>query len=623
MTIKKRLTILAVSIASIMFVMIILMNYAMNRIEGLRDTGSLLGKVEIDMLSLRRSEKDFLSRRSLKYRDAFNQRVKSLDMRLVELSDEVQTLDLNRETVDNLVKDLKQYSALFNEVSALQEIIGLDEKSGLYGKLRDSVRNAEGLIKEIGENRLMVDMLMLRRNEKDFMLRMNPKYLTQFDDNYNRLLNALSTASIGESAQQGIQTSMQLYRKSFHQFADSSKTKGLTSKDGKLGELRNAVHNAENKIEVMHSYLSTEIVSIRTTLKATIATTSIILAIVLIFAVLAIMRSITRRLDAVDARMRDIAHGNGDLTKKLDVTGSDEITQIGKSFNLFITKIHDVIKELKSASERLATSSIQMSQSSSQSLQNMQHLNGETSQVATAMTQMTASVGEVARNVESAAQAARNSDGEANKGQKVVTETITSINSLASEVQQVANVIEKLAADSQEIGGILDVIRGIADQTNLLALNAAIEAARAGEQGRGFAVVADEVRTLAKRTQESTEEIQRMIEHVQAGAANAVSAMENGRSLAEKSVHEAEAAGSSLVSITEAAHTISDLNTQIASAVEEQSSVATEIDHNIHNISDDAEETTNHANDIAGTSNEIAQLMSTLNNLVKQFRIAG
>ncbi|MCB1903069.1 MAG: methyl-accepting chemotaxis protein, partial [Gammaproteobacteria bacterium] len=220
------------------------------------------------------------------------------------------------------------------------------------------------------------------------------------------------------------------------------------------------------------------------------------------------------------------------------------------------------------------------------------------------------------------AEAAQLSDTEARRGYEVVAETTRSINGLALEVKKAAEVIQKLAADSQNIGSILDVIRGIADQTNLLALNAAIEAARAGDQGRGFAVVADEVRTLAQRTQESTEEIQRMIEHVQIGASNAAQVMENGRDLAERSVKEAGAAGSSLESITAAARTISDLNTQIASAAEEQSSVSAEIDRNIHNISHAAGETTQHAHEVAAASGELTRLMSDLNSLVKQFRIA-
>ncbi len=214
---------------------------------------------------------------------------------------------------------------------------------------------------------------------------------------------------------------------------------------------------------------------------------------------------------------------------------------------------------------------------------------GEVDQVATAMTEMSATVHEVARNATEAAEAAQRADEETGKGKMVVSQAIEAIDLLANEVNDAAQVIHRLEQDSDEIGAVLDVIRGIAEQTNLLALNAAIEAARAGEQGRGFAVVADEVRTLAQRTQQSTQEIQNMIERLQSGAQDAVKAMEQGRSRAQVGVEQAAEAGVSLETIAQAVGTISDMNTQIATAAEEQSVVAEEINLNIVSISDMAD----------------------------------
>ncbi len=210
----------------------------------------------------------------------------------------------------------------------------------------------------------------------------------------------------------------------------------------------------------------------------------------------------------------------------------------------------------------------------------------EVDKVATAMTEMSATVHEVARNATEAAEAAQRADEETSKGKSVVSQAIEAIDLLANEVNDAAQVIHRLEQDSDEIGAVLDVIRGIAEQTNLLALNAAIEAARAGEQGRGFAVVADEVRTLAQRTQQSTQEIQNMIERLQSGAQDAVKAMEQGRSRAQVGVEQAAEAGTSLETIAQAVGTISDMNTQIATAAEEQSVVAEEINLNIVAISD-------------------------------------
>ena len=245
----------------------------------------------------------------------------------------------------------------------------------------------------------------------------------------------------------------------------------------------------------------------------------------------------------------------------------------------------------------------------------------ETVQVASAITQMTATVQEVANNAESATSAAADADSEAKAGNQIVSSTVQAISELATEVESSASVIEKLKGDSENIGAVLDVIKGIAEQTNLLALNAAIEAARAGEQGRGFAVVADEVRTLAQRTQESTAEIENLINALQGGAEEAVTVMTRSRDRASHTVEQAKHAGESLSSITRAVGTILQLNTQIATAAEEQSSVSEEINRNVINIQDISEQTASGAEQTASASAELARLGEQLQNLVGQFKV--
>jgi methyl-accepting chemotaxis protein len=227
----------------------------------------------------------------------------------------------------------------------------------------------------------------------------------------------------------------------------------------------------------------------------------------------------------------------------------------------------------------------------------------------------------VARNASSAADEAHTADLEAQQGKQVVSETTQAISSLANEVDNASTVIQKLESDSESISSILDVIRGIAEQTNLLALNAAIEAARAGEQGRGFAVVADEVRSLANRTQESTQEIQKMIEKLQSGASDAVEVMVKGRDWANTSVEKAEQAASALERITKAVDVINSMNTQIATAAEEQSAVAQEIDRNVTNIHQVSNQTADGATQTAGASDELARLATDLQQLVSHFKL--
>ena len=330
---------------------------------------------------------------------------------------------------------------------------------------------------------------------------------------------------------------------------------------------------------------------------------------------------IEKHIKHVVSNLTEIASGEADLTKRLQQQGNDEIGQLVMAFNAFVEKLHQIIREVADSTAQLSTAAEEMSVISAESNENVSRQLSETEQVATAMNEMTSTVQEVARNAMQAAEAAENASGEANAGRSVVETTMGSINALANEVESASSVIQKLETDSENIGGVLDVIRGISEQTNLLALNAAIEAARAGEQGRGFAVVADEVRTLASRTQESTLEIQSMIESLQSGAAQAVTVMGQGREQAQTSVEQASKAGDSLHAITTAVSTISEMNTHIASAADEQSSVAEEINRSINNIGSIGEQTAQGAQKTAAASEEMTQLATQLQSMVSHFTI--
>ncbi len=319
--------------------------------------------------------------------------------------------------------------------------------------------------------------------------------------------------------------------------------------------------------------------------------------------------------------LKEMANGEGDLTLRLEARGDDEIGTLVSYFNKFVDKLQHIISNVAGSTTQLASAAEEMSLVSGESNENVSRQMAETEQVAAAMNEMTSTVQEVANNALAAANSAQEASESASKGQQVVEQTVSAINNLAGEVEQAASVIEKLEKDTENIGGVLDVIRGISEQTNLLALNAAIEAARAGEQGRGFAVVADEVRTLAGRTQESTTEIQAMIESLQSGAAQAVSVMTSGQEKAQASVEQADSAGTALREINEAIASIRDMNTQIASASEEQSSVAEEINCNINTISEISAQTSQGAEQTAQASQEMSQLAMVLQNEVGQFKV--
>ncbi|WP_018954277.1 methyl-accepting chemotaxis protein [Thioalkalivibrio sulfidiphilus] len=349
-----------------------------------------------------------------------------------------------------------------------------------------------------------------------------------------------------------------------------------------------------------------------------------ILISVLVLVVLAVLiywytqRAFAPLLGAVDTLD---AIAKGDLSHDLpEINRRDETGRLMTAMRTMLLRLRDMINEINAATGQVAAAAEQMSATTQQTSAGIQRQRGEIELLATAMTEMSQTTQDVARNAQEAADSANAAKQESTSGEKVVHQTIGAIEALAASVEETAQVIQRLENDTDNIRVVLDVIRGIAEQTNLLALNAAIEAARAGEQGRGFAVVADEVRTLATRTQDSTQEIQRIIEQLQGGAGEAVKAMENGRGKAHKTVEEAARAGESLSRIRAAVEVITDMNHQIASAAEEQSAVADNMNQSVVTINHVAEETSAGAVQTANASEELAQLAMRLQELAGQFR---
>ncbi|MCL1147227.1 methyl-accepting chemotaxis protein [Shewanella marinintestina] len=333
-----------------------------------------------------------------------------------------------------------------------------------------------------------------------------------------------------------------------------------------------------------------------------------------------VSRTILRSIESMKQSIVSI-EADSDLTRRIDIGSKDELGLLSGSFNLMLDKFQTSLHSVAETSSSLAESSQGMASITADAAVSVQMQRDELEMVATAMNEMTATVVEVAKNANDAADAAVQTDTQSQAGLTVVNNTVQTIEDLAVGIERASQVVKDLEDDSHQIGSILDVIKGIAEQTNLLALNAAIEAARAGEQGRGFAVVADEVRTLASRTQESTEEIQRMIEKLQGGAKLAADAMSDSRQYVDDSVNHARSAGEVLQSIAKAIATITDMNTQIATAAEEQSTVSEEINTNIVNISNAAEQTAVGTNTSSQESENLANMAQRLSGLVQEFKI--
>jgi len=349
----------------------------------------------------------------------------------------------------------------------------------------------------------------------------------------------------------------------------------------------------------------------------------ITLGIILIMAVLLILiaRSIVRPLNAAVQAMADIASGDSDLTRRLDAHGQDEVTQLALHFNAFVATLRQVVGDLQQSATRLGQASGELGQDADQAQVRSQQQSQQMELVATAVNQVTYGVQDVAKNAEHAASEMRDAESEAQRGQANIDSSLRQIDQLSATIAQAVEVIRTLAAESTQIGGVLEVISAIAEQTNLLALNAAIEAARAGEQGRGFAVVADEVRLLAQRTQKSTAEIQAMIERLQRHSDAAVKVIGDSSRASQLTTEQAHLAGQSLASISQALGKLNGLNTSIASATLQQSHVVEDINQNVTQ----AAELSRHAALAAEQSNaasvQLKALSQQLDGVLRQFRV--
>ncbi|CAH8238417.1 Chemotaxis protein [Vibrio aestuarianus] len=311
----------------------------------------------------------------------------------------------------------------------------------------------------------------------------------------------------------------------------------------------------------------------------------------------------------------------GDLTQRIQLTGQDEFAHIAQYVNRIVASFQHVVQTNKDSTTQLALAAEESSAVAVQTKQNVIDQQTQTQLVATAIHEFTATVNEVAQSASNAASASEQADRAAEQGQSIVQETITMISNLSQEMQESVVGMQRLARETEEIGSVVDVIQGISEQTNLLALNAAIEAARAGEQGRGFAVVADEVRTLASRTQKSTEEIQQTIQRLQQGSRESTTRLESGADNARLAVDKAQLAGESLTQITAAVDQINAMNAQIATAAEQQSLVTEDINQNITIISDIANQTASGAEQSSQATLELARLAETLKAETETYRV--
>ena len=577
-------------------------------------------ELERDVLMLRKNEKDFFARKDLKYVELHKQSHMAIDGIVPDLEKVFKDYGVSTASLESFDSNLNQYQAAFSEVVQLQQEIGLTPKTGLYGTLRTAVHNVETLLKDYAQLELEVAMLQLRRNEKDFMLRRELSYVETFDANIGKFKEKLRASSLDLDTQRKIEELISQYQKDFNSLTSKEQQLGLTEKDGTMARLVAANLRIESSANDLHNLALKAIDDAESSSVNVGIAVFIFIALLLSIITYLIIRSIIAPVERITQIISRIEVSK-DLTLRCDASTQDELGEIAQHFNSMVTSFQQLIEQVIESVATINTSCKRVSENAMLASEGVGQQLNETDMVATAITEMGATIDEIAKTTELAALKAGKTHDNAQSGQLEVEQTIHKIQSLAEQLNSSAAVVNELERDSETIGSVLDVIRGIAEQTNLLALNAAIEAARAGEQGRGFAVVADEVRNLAMRTQSSTQEIANIIQTLQTRTRSIVQLMESSQKQGVESAEQAASAGALLKLINTDVRNIMDMSTQIAAAIEEQSMVAAEVNKNVVVIRDIAEESSHAADANASASDELKAQAEFLFRAVSNFKI--
>ena len=588
--------------------------YTEKTVGDLNHALELTSSIKSDILELRRNEKDFLARKDDKYVEKYTSRQQKLSSSIATLKTLFELYSLDTTEIDGLNQATRQYRDHFMALVNQQKQIGYHPKDGFYGELRDAAHQIEAQVKN-GDPSLLILLLQLRRDEKDFMLRLDPKYIDKFTGHFQQLKQLMTQLGYGDVAV------LHNYHEKFIQLTQANETMGLTPKLGIQGTMRTTVHTTEEMLNalIVHS-------------KQEISATNALMAWVLYgaFAVISALALIinlvnsNRILEAISSLrnlMVDVEHTN-DLTKRADTQGKDEIAEMAVHLNQLLQKFEDIIIDVNHSVKTLNSATNDLSSSVGDNQQSIEHQLGQAETITMAVSTLTGTIDGIVTNTTDAATKAELTNQNALNGNKGVQATIEQIRHLSNNLEKSHQEAKKLVNDSEHITKVMDVIRGIAEQTNLLALNAAIEAARAGEQGRGFAVVADEVRTLASRTQDSTQEIETIVDTLQQRSKSMMSLITDCQQQGQESADKASAAGDVLSEITENMASILAMTTSIADAIDHQSNGVMEVNNGVESIRLQVDKAAQHSSNNASLSDELAKHALNLNDSVQRYRVS-
>ncbi|CDT76898.1 methyl-accepting chemotaxis protein [Vibrio coralliirubri] len=615
LSIRSKFILINLTLFISVFIYAIYEQFSLDKLESLEIAATENLRSSVDLLTLRRHEKDFLSRHDQKYAERFDKTAATLNQRLVTLnqtltSHELHLTDQMTKISDTLHQYQKQFHQIVNQVNDIERTTPpLGFVATLDGK-RTTLKSAIE-----SESSLALELALLELIEKDF------HYLAHINSQTNAALtNALVEFEPYSQTSIATEQAYSEYKAAVETLLVANSNLGLSAELGLRGALRSNVHQTERAIEEVQNEISQAITAaVRNTqnmLHLFGAAIVALLSLLLVF----IGRNILGRIKAINVMMESIANGDGDLTVRMNAKGNDELAQLAHSFDTFIDKLHGNIKELSGVMTVLTDSSCSSEEAAVKSMSNAEKQKQQSESVATAVNELVMTSNEVTANIENAATNAEKIKENAHQALQKTQSTNDSINVLVENIAESQDLIVQLEEQSREINQVVTTIQGIAEQTNLLALNAAIEAARAGDHGRGFAVVASEVRELSLMTNDSTHQIESTIHGLTTGIDKTVAKMTASLEQTELVKSQTKDVVNAIEGIHFQVGEMFDLNSQISTASEEQSMVSVEIDRNITDIAHLASDTYTVVSGSVRCSEQVSSVSVKLEKIVAQFK---